>query len=336
MYTGFYNLDHSPFRLTPDSRFFFDSAPHKKALAYLTYGLNKGEGFVVMSGEIGTGKTTLIDHLLSNLSVSEDRIQVARIANTQLEATELLRVVASAFGAENDGEDKSDILRMIELKLLGNLSDGIASLLVVDEAQNLSPSALEELRLLSNFQKQGAPVLQIFLVGQPEFRDVLADTAMEQLRQRVIIYYHLFPLDEEDTQAYIEHRLHTAGWRDDPLFTARVLREIHEETGGVPRKINVLCDRLLLFGFLAKKHRIDSSDLKEVLYDLGTERISPETSERQGPELVFDRSRAAEINPLVKDPSELDRIIQSVHDLEMQIRKQKRNIEATASRFASI
>lgn len=335
MYISYFDLDDFPFQLTPNARFFYDSGPHKKALAYLTYALSKGEGFVVITGEIGAGKTTLIDHALSIFKEERIRVQVGRIVNTQLEPAELLKSVAAAFGVEPPFGDKSVVLRNIEARLTANVDDGVASLLFVDEAQNLSESALEELRMLSNCQRGEVPILQIVLVGQPEFRDIMASASMEQLRQRVIVYYHLQSLDQADTRAYIEHRLGIAGWRDDPHLSPPVFRRIHEETLGVPRKINLLCDRLLLFGFLADKHVIEIADLEEVIHDMRSERPEPSPNHHGGPELVFDRSVSHETDPLVEPVSDLDRIIQRVHELEFVIRKQKRVLEATSKKVAN-
>jgi putative secretion ATPase (PEP-CTERM system associated) len=269
MYVEFYGLKGFPFQLTPDYRFFFGSRTHRKAMAYLTYGMSKGEGFVIFTGEVGAGKTTLIDQLLS--SPHAENAVVAKISTTQLESDDLLRMVASAFGISIGGAGKADLLLQLEAFLLHTHRAGRRAIIIVDEAQSLRPSALEELRMLSNFGEGPEPVLQLFLVGQPEFRRLLMGGDFEQLRQRVIASYHLRPLDAADTRCYIEHRLAHVGWQSDPRFTDEAHEEIFDHTGGVPRKINRVCDRLLLFGFLEEKHEFLLADVKEVLNDLDEE-----------------------------------------------------------------
>lgn len=269
MYVDFYGLKGFPFQLTPDCRFFFNSRPHRKAMAYLTYGLSKGEGFVVITGEVGAGKTTLIEQLLS--SPQAGSAVVAKINTTQLESDDLLRMVASAFGIALRGASKAELLRQLETFLVQTHRTGDRAIIIVDEAQSLRPSALEELRMLSNFGTSSQSILQLFLVGQPEFRRSLASDAFEQLRQRVIASYHLRPLDAADTQRYIEHRLTHVGWQSDPRFTEETYERIFVHAAGVPRKINRVCDRLLLFGYLEEKHELTLADVEEVLIDLDEE-----------------------------------------------------------------
>jgi putative secretion ATPase (PEP-CTERM system associated) len=269
MYTGFYKLQGLPFQLSPDPRFFYGSSGHQKAMAYLTYGLHQGEGFIVITGDIGAGKTTLVGHLFSNLDAT--KFIAAKLVTTQLEAEDTLRMVAAAFGIPQEGADKSQLLRRIESFLVATHNSGKRSLLVVDEVQNLSVRALEELRMLSNFQIGGKALLQSFLLGQPQFRNTLASDQLEQMRQRMIASYHLGPLGAHETQAYIEHRLQLVGWENDPEFTAEANRLIHEQTGGVPRKINALCSRVLLNGFLEELHEIDEVVVAKVAKELEEE-----------------------------------------------------------------
>lgn len=269
MYVDFYGLKGFPFQLTPDYRFFFGSRTHRKAMAYLSYGLSKGEGFVVFTGEVGAGKTTLIDQLLSSSHV--EGAVVAKINTTQLESDDLLRLVAAAFGISISGAGKADLLLQLETFLLQTHRTRKRAIIIVDEAQSLRPSALEELRMLSNFGEGSEPVLQLVLVGQPEFRRSLISHDFEQLRQRVIASYHLRPLDAADTQRYIEHRLTHVGWQNDPRFAEETYQRIFDHTGGVPRKINRVCDRLLLFGYLEEKHELVLADVEEVLMDLDEE-----------------------------------------------------------------
>jgi putative secretion ATPase (PEP-CTERM system associated) len=269
MYTDFYNLTGLPFQLTPDYRFFYTSQPHKKAVAYVTYGLSKGEGFIVITGEVGAGKTTLMDYFLS--SMRGQRLITARVVTTQIEADSLLRLVAASFGLSQEGEDKATVLKRIEAFLLECHRDGSRPLLIIDEVQGLKHSSLEELRMLSNFQSEHKSLLQIYLVGQPEFRRTLASANLEQLRQRVIATYHLQPLDLDETRSYIEHRLSLVGWQQDPLIDAAAYEIIYSETAGVPRRINLLCDRLLLASYLNDSHQIEAEDVEDVVLDMRKE-----------------------------------------------------------------
>jgi general secretion pathway protein A len=205
MYAEYYNLTGLPFQLTPDSRFFFESSVHSKAMAHLTYGLNQAEGFIVITGDVGAGKTTLVEHLCSTLDPQQ--YVIARMLSTQTSADDTLRLVANGFGIQSEGISKAELLRRFEDTLVANYNDGRRSLLVIDEAQNLTVPAIEELRMLSNFVVNHSPPLQSFLLGQPQFRGIMALPELEQLRQRVLASFHLGPLTETDTRSYIEHRL---------------------------------------------------------------------------------------------------------------------------------
>jgi general secretion pathway protein A len=269
MYTDFYKFSGLPFQLTPDARFFFGSSGHNRAMAHLTYGLSQGEGFIIITGEIGAGKTTIVEHLLDQLD--SRKYVAAKITNTQLGADDTLRMVASAFGIAQEGADKATLLRRFEQFLARVMQDGHRAVLIVDECQNLSVQALEELRMLSNLQVQGRPPLQSFLLGQPQFRDTLASEELEQLRQRIIASYHLGPLDPAETRHYVEHRLRMVGWQDDPKLSDDFFEPIHRHTDGVPRRINTLCSRILLYGFLEDRHDLNAADVGEVARDLEQE-----------------------------------------------------------------
>ena len=269
MYAEHYKLSGRPFQLSPDHRFFFGSRSHSKAMAYLSFGLNEREGFIVITGDVGAGKTTLVGHLMTE--IDSERYVSANVVTTQLEADDALRMVASAFGLTFEGRDKAALLREIERFLIDNHELGKHVVLVVDEAQNMSMSAVEELRMLSNFQADGKPLLQCFLLGQPQFRAIMARPEMEQLRQRVIASCHIEPLEEDETRAYIEHRLRMVGWQGDPNFTNAAFQLIHLHAGGVPRRINTLCGRLLLFGSLEDLHEFDAATVKEVVEELSDE-----------------------------------------------------------------
>ncbi len=273
MYEAFYKLSAKPFQLSPDPRFFFGSRAHKRAMSYLRYGLTQGEGFIVITGDIGTGKTTLVRTLFEELS--QENIVAAQLVTTQLDADDMLRMVAASFGLEQEGVSKATLLKNLEAFLVARTREGKRVLLVVDEVQNLPRRTLEELRMLSNFQIGERALLQSFLLGQEEFREILQSDGMEQLRQRVIAASHLSPLGRDETKAYIEHRLQLVGWKNDPHFTDEAFEEIHHYTDGIPRRINTLCDRMLLFGFLEEAHEINANTVRYVTDELLQETSNP-------------------------------------------------------------
>ena len=216
MYESFYGLTGKPFQLNPDPEFYFGSKGHKRAFAYLQYGIHQSEGFIVITGEIGAGKTTIVRSLFEQIDRSS--LVAAQLVSTQLDAEDMLRSVAVAFGVPVKSVDKAMLLASLEAFLCQLAVEGKRALLVIDEAQNLTPRAVEELRMLSNFQLGDKALMQSFLVGQPELRVMMQGPRMQQLRQRVIASYHLGPLDHGETQAYIEHRLLHVGWKNDPAF----------------------------------------------------------------------------------------------------------------------
>ncbi len=269
MYESYYGLSAKPFQLKPDPHFFYGSKGHKRAMAYLEYGLSQEEGFIVITGEIGAGKTTLMRNLFAKME--SDKIHAAQIVTTHVDSDDILRMVAAAFGLAFEGASKTALLMRLEQFFRQCSSQGKRALLVVDEAQNLTPRAVEELRMLSNFQTNDNSLLQTFLLGQPEFRKTLLSEDMQQLVQRVIATYHLGPLDSTETKAYIEHRLHTVGWQENPTITAEAFSAIHDYTGGIPRKINTLCDRLLLMGYLEELRNFGSEEVASVIADIQQE-----------------------------------------------------------------
>ncbi|RMG29158.1 MAG: AAA family ATPase [Gammaproteobacteria bacterium] len=269
MYDRFYGLSRKPFRLSPDPSFFFKGHSHGRAYAYLRYGLHMGEGFVVITGPVGAGKTTIARALLSSLN--PERTRAVQIVSTFLAPDELLRMIAQEFGIETRGLAKAELLHALEDHFRAAQRQGRQVLVIIDEAQNLSPESLEELRMLANLQHEGRALLQVFLLGQEEFHETLRLPHMEHLRQRIIASYHLVPLDEAETRAYIEHRLRLAGWEDDPRIDDAAYALIHAYTGGIPRKINVFCDRLFLHACLEEKHEIDEETVQTIIREKDSE-----------------------------------------------------------------
>ncbi len=273
MYAAFYGLESEPFQINPDPRFYYASKQHRRAKAYLEYGVMRNEGFIVITGEVGAGKTTVVRGLLDSLDA--DKVVAANLVTTQLDAEDTLRMVGAAFGVRVKDVSKSDLLMALEAFLVNHTSQGKRCLLIVDEAQNLSHRAVEELRMLSNFQYGQQALLQTFLIGQPEFRAILQSPGMQQLRQRVTATCHIGPLDLAETQGYIEHRLKCAGAAPErPSFDAAAYEAIFKGAGGIPRRINLVCDRLLLAGYLAGKDGIVVEDVNEVVSELNDETTS--------------------------------------------------------------
>ena len=275
MYEAFYGLTNKPFQLNPDPSFYFGSKQHRRAAAYLEYGMYQNEGFIVITGEVGAGKTTIVRGMLDGLD--QEKIVAAHLVSTQLDADDTLRLVGAAFGIRTKDVSKADILMSLEAFLISMTGKGKRCLLIVDEAQNLTARAVEELRMLSNFQFGNHALLQSFLIGQPEFRQILQSPHMMQFRQRVIAACHIGPLDVEETQAYIEHRLKCAGSTGIPSILPNAYEAIFKASSGIPRRINSVCDRLLLFGYLSSKKEFDSPDVEEVAREIHEETMGGST-----------------------------------------------------------
>lgn len=277
MYDQYYGFTGRPFQLTPDPSFYFESGTHRKAMSYLGYGLAQGEGFIVITGDVGAGKTTLVGHLMNTIDPS--RLTAVKLVSTQVEGDDLLRLVAEQFGLEWEGQSKAELLRSMEEYLREQARAGRRTLLIVDEGQNLAISALEELRMLSNFTLGGHSLLQIFLLGQPEFRQTLFHSpTLEQLRQRVIATHHLDPMEPEEVEPYILHRLNKVGWTGNPSFAPEAYELIFDYSDGVPRKLNVLVSRLLLFGAVEELHRISAQHVRNVISEIEADRGIDEAS----------------------------------------------------------
>lgn len=312
MYEEFFNLSGSPFRLAPDPKFFFGSKSHNKAMAYLHYGLRQAEGFIVITGEIGAGKSILIGHLLDQLDRSN--VIAANLLTPNLEPADLLSHVLSAFRIEPSGHGKTAEIEAFEDFLFDQMNHGRRVLLVVDEAQNLPRKTLEELRVLSNLNYDGTPLFQAFLVGQPDFRETMARSDMEQLRQRVIASYHLEPMSREETERYIEHRLGFVGWDGDPKFSRGAYDAIYAATGGLPRRIHKLCNRALLYCSVEKLHQADAAAIAAVLADMDAEQRAanagptpmPDALDADAAMAIAARAAAEETPTEVAEPAAIE------------------------------
>ena len=280
MYQDFYSFSAMPFQLTPDCRFYFGSNEHRKAMSFLQYGLSQEEGFVVVTGEIGAGKTTLVEQLLSTIDPA--KYVIARIVTTQLGGYDTLCLIANAFGVASGGVDKGPLIGRVKEVFASLHAQQKQPLIIVDEAQSLTLEALEELRMLSNLSVGPRAPFQGIFLGQPEFRAALAQGELQQFRQRVIASCHLGALSAHDTREYVQHRLRRVGWTDDPGFTDDAFEEIYANSGGIPRRINALCSRLLLLGYLEEKHAIDGTAVanvaREMAAELGTAGARPPSS----------------------------------------------------------
>jgi len=265
MYAPFFGLEHPPFSIAPDPRYLFMSERHREALAHLLYGLDGGGGFVLLTGEIGTGKTTVCRCFLEQIPAS---CNVAYIFNPKLTVQELLRSICDEFGVAHrpavpGAETAKDCIDPLNDFLLQAHAAGRSSVLIIDEAQNLRLDVLEQLRLLTNLETNERKLLQIILIGQPELRTMVAHPRLEQLAQRVIARYHLDALTRQETAQYIAHRLAVAGWRGPLPLERRALARVHALTGGVPRRINLLCDRALLGAYSRGEREVRAGTLRQ-------------------------------------------------------------------------
>ncbi len=261
MYLSFFELQAKPFELLPNPDFLFLSDIHKKALTFLEYGLLQNTGFILFTGEVGTGKTTIIRKLLKKIS---DDITVATLFNTQLDSSQLIKMINTDFGIKSVGNDKAELLYELNEFLIDQYAAGQRSVLIIDEAQNLGLEQLEEIRLLSNLETNHSKLLQIILVGQPELRDKLASQELIQLRQRILVHSHLAPLSVTQVSSYIYHRLEQAGNRDAIEWRENSIEIVHKATRGIPRLINILCDYILLDAY-TKSQRFTNDENMNIL-----------------------------------------------------------------------
>ena len=254
VYLDYYSLTEPPFDITPNPRFLFYSAKHREAYNHLLYGLRERKGFVQLTGEVGAGKTTLCRALLEQL---DERYATALILNPIMSPDELMKAIAIEFGLPVNGLDRLDTLAVINQFLLQQVEIGKETVLIIDEAQDLTEELLEQVRLLSNLEMDNRKLLQIVLLGQPELRDRLNSPRLRQLRQRITVRYHLPPLTRQEVNQYVQHRLHVSGGNGTPYFTKAALWRVFNYTQGIPRLVNALCDKALLGGFVAQSDRIN-------------------------------------------------------------------------------
>lgn len=302
MYEEFFNLKEKPFNLTPDTRFFFPSTGHDRVLAYLRYGIREGEGFIVVTGDIGAGKTTLIHMLLDEIEQKKRKdLIIAHLDNTQPGGNELLAMVADAFGLQFERLSKAALLSRLRNFLNEQMRNGKRAILILDEVQHLSHEGLDELRMLTNFLNNQKPMVQGFLVGQIEFRAKIQSERLESLKQRIIASCHLGPLEFEETKKYIEHRLSVAGWDNDPSISPESFTKIHNYTSGIPRRINTMCDRIFLVAYIEELHEITPELVDAVIEELQSENIVyepiPEPQAKQEPPKVEAPAPSLEMPP---------------------------------------
>ena len=277
MYLDFYGLNEKPFSLTPDTRFLYLSENHQGAANHLLYGIREKEGFVVLTGDIGTGKTTIVRALVERLGKDTSS---ALLLNPMLEGEELLRCILEEFGVGNMGGGRKELIDRLNQFLLGELTQARGAALIIDEAQHLSEQALEEIRLLSNLETEKAKLLQIILVGQVELHQKLKSSFLRALNQRISIRYHLSSLNRIDTEKYIYHRLLVAGSNGHITFSASALNEIFKYSQGIPRLINLVCDRTLLAGYAGQSNRLDKKMVKRGMESLGKQGVSSANSSK--------------------------------------------------------
>ena len=265
MYLPFFNLREPPFNLTPDPRFLFLSSQHEEALSHLLYGIHERKGFIEITGEVGAGKTVLCRALLERL---DDAVSTALIFNSYLTQTELLQAISREFGLRPAGATGAALIDQLNAYLLSEFSAGRNAVVVIDEAQNLEPTVLEQLRMLSNLETAGGKLLQIVLVGQPELRAKLSLPGMRQLDQRIAVRFHIHELSHAETASYVTHRLRVAGADNGLTFTPRALRLIYQSSGGLPRRINLLCDRALMTAYVRETRCVNGSIVRQSARDL--------------------------------------------------------------------
>ncbi|MCX6996114.1 MAG: AAA family ATPase [Kiritimatiellaeota bacterium] len=267
MYLEFYQLKELPFNVTPDPRFLFFARRHREAFDLVRYGIEHRKGFIVLCGEVGSGKTTLCRAVLASLPATQ--VRVALVLNPLLTETQLIRAILQDLGLPSASRDRLNLIDQLNGFLLTRAREGLNVAVIIDEAQNLTPAVMEQVRLLSNLETDQHKLLQIVLAGQPELKTRLALPELRQLRQRILVACELQPLNEEEVAHYLAYRLQVAGAAAADLFEAPAIRLVHRHSGGIPRLINALADRALMAGFVAAAPRIGKKEVARAIEDLG-------------------------------------------------------------------
>ena len=266
MYNDFYGFHEAPFNITPDPRFLFFSDKHREAFNHVLFGIRERKGFIQITGEVGAGKTTVCRAILAELGPS---YKTALILNPMVTATQMIRTILSELGLEPKKQDRTEYLEILNRFLLEQAGQGNDVVLLIDESQDLEPELLEQVRLLSNLETDQRKLLQIVLIGQPELREKLNRKELRQLRQRITVRYHLAPLNRFETERYIVHRLRVAGAENGrPKFSPWALRTIHKYSGGVPRLINAVCDKALLYGYVNATYELRARAVRQAIREL--------------------------------------------------------------------
>ena len=286
MYHKFYGFKEAPFNMTPSSRFFYESGKHVEALSTLIYAIESRKGFVVITGDIGSGKTTVCRTLLNKLDA---RTQTALITNTHISGKDLLCAILEDLGVEYAPGSKAQLISQLNVYLIEQLRNGHNVVIIIDEAQNLKPAVLEEVRMLSNLETESEKLIQIIFLGQPELKKKLALPQLEQLRQRIAVFYHLTPLSEEDAKKYILYRLKIASKSDRQYFTDQALDIVYQFSKGVPRMINQICDSALLNGFIYEKEVIDHGLMEEVVKESPSNQIMAAPKDKSDLDKEFEK-----------------------------------------------
>ena len=323
MYTEFFGLSAKPFDLLPNPKFLYLSKGHRKALSYLQYGVQENAGFTLLTGEVGSGKTTLVRDIINKISSD---VTLSMIFNTRVDGRQLLGMINADFGLEVEGKDKVQLINELNDFLLEECSSNRQPIIIIDEAQNLSAEALEEIRLLSNLEADNFKMVQIILVGQPELKQIIAKPSLRQLRQRINISCHLNPLNREELEEYIYHRLATVGSRDCVKFLDGVFDSIYKFSGGVPRLINLICDFLLLSAFVEETREIDMTLVDDAVNELSFEESRLQSSDGQHEQTVPTR---------VQSTSSLDDRLAKIEENYAKLNADRSEKEAILERLSS-
>lgn len=323
MYTDYFGLSAKPFELLPNPKFLYLSKGHRKALSYLQYGVQEHAGFTLLTGEVGSGKTTLVRDIINKISSDTT---LAMIFNTRVDSHQLVAMINEDFGLKVEGKDKVQLLRELNDFLLAECSSGRQPIIIIDEAQNLSPESLEEIRLLSNLEADSFKLIQIILVGQPELKQIIAKPALRQLRQRISISCHLNPLNRDETEEYIYHRLATVGNRDCVTFNDGAFDMIYRFSGGIPRLINLICDFLLLSAFVEETKEIDIELVKDAVNELSFEEVGIGSSPVDAEQMAIHKERI---------PSTMDERLAQIEENYAKLNASRSEKEAILERLSS-